>query len=232
MAEAKQLNSKVVFAWSVRRLQQPVRRRPAVPAPSRAVPAMGLRDRQDTGRSSPPLRGKFLIEQKQQIVKSESMAVSAAHAAALLETQRQIETMIDGLENAQNLFLGELVAGASDRCVVLCEIDHPNHIVACSKHWSDLCGFRAAEAIGLTPKILQGECTEPAVARDFRDRIYAASTGGPVRAEILNYTKQGRTFHHCLETTRVRDASDGVDYFCTESFERDTPPPTARGLVT
>ena len=50
--------------------------------------------------------------------------------------------------------------------------------------------------------------------------------------EILNYTKQGRTFHHCLETTRVRDASDGVDYFCTESFERDTPPPTARGLVT
>ncbi|KAH8059231.1 histidine kinase [Aureococcus anophagefferens] len=191
---------------------------------------MLLQDRQDSSRSSPPLRNKFLIEQNHQIVKSESMALSAAHAAALLETQRQIETMIDGLESAQNLFLGELVA--AQRAASALRDRPPNHIVACSKHWSDLCGFRAAEAIGLTPKILQGECTEPAVAADFRDGIYAASTGGPVRSEILNYTKQGRTFHHCLETTRVRDASDGVDYFCTESFERDTPPPTARGLVT
>ncbi|KAH8050858.1 ubiquitin-protein transferase [Aureococcus anophagefferens] len=167
---------------------------------------MLLQDRQDSSRSSPPLRNKFLIEQNHQIVKSESMALSAAHAAALLETQRQIETMIDGLECPEPL---------------------PRR--ARRRRWRrDLCGFRAAEAIGLTPKILQGECTEPAVA-DFA----TVSTPLPrraVRAEILNYTKQGRTFHHCLETTRVRDASDGVDYFCTESFERDTPPPTARGL--
>ncbi|KAH8092305.1 hypothetical protein JL720_5273 [Aureococcus anophagefferens] len=147
---------------------------------------MLLQDRQDSSRSSPPLRNKFLIEQNHQIVKSESMAVSAAHAAALLETQRQIETMIDGLESAQNLFLGELVAGA-----------------------------RRASA-------------RSPPSRRLRDRIYA-STGGR-SAEILNYTKQGRTFHHCLETTRVRDASDGVDYFCTESFARRRR--RRRGLVT
>ena len=153
------------------------------------------------------------------------------HHGAIPMTVRHIESMIDGLERAQTDFLRELVGRASERCVVVCETEPPNHIVACSKHWSDLCGFPAAEAIGLTPKILQGACTDQDVARDFRDRIYAENAGAPVHAEILNYTKQGRTFHHCLETTRVTDASDGVHYFCTESFERRTPQPADRRLA-
>ena len=132
--------------------------------------------------------------------------------------QRHIEGLIATLKGAQEAFLTGLVEKAADRCVVITETAAPNRIVACSREWSALCGFEPDEAIGMTTKILQGECTDADAATAFKEDVYNVTAGSSARAQILNYTKFGRAFVHTLETTLIRD-SDGAEYFCTESYE-------------
>ena len=121
--------------------------------------------------------------------------------------------------------------GVSSRAVIVSETCSPGKIIACNEAWAQLCGFTPDEAIGSTPKILQGKETSLKKARQYATEVLSnaffseghgfASRQAAARAKLVNYTKHGRPFVHCLRTWRVRDEDTGEEYFVTESHEED-----------
>uniref|UniRef100_A0A7S0J3G5 PAS domain-containing protein n=1 Tax=Calcidiscus leptoporus TaxID=127549 RepID=A0A7S0J3G5_9EUKA len=119
----------------------------------------------------------------------------------------------------------------SSVAVIVSEARAPGRIVACNAVWSELCGYGADEAIGLTPKILQGKGTSMHKAAHFTEKVCSqtvcthgeefgfASRQASSFVKLVNYSKAGRPFVHCLKTWRTRDDGAGVDYFVTESHE-------------
>uniref|UniRef100_A0A7S4C706 PAS domain-containing protein n=1 Tax=Chrysotila carterae TaxID=13221 RepID=A0A7S4C706_CHRCT len=82
-------------------------------------------------------------------------------------------------------------------------------IVGCNSTWCDLCGFKPEEAIGKSPKLLQGEDTDAKVARVFTDRV--SDESGESDCALINYAKSGRRFLHHLHAKRL----DGLDKKCS-----------------
>jgi len=77
-------------------------------------------------------------------------------------------------------------------------------------------GFTREEAIGKTPRLLQG----PKTQRDALDRIRAAlKAWKPVREELINYTKSGEEFWLELDIVPVADATGWFTHWV--SIERD-----------
>jgi PAS domain S-box-containing protein len=77
-------------------------------------------------------------------------------------------------------------------------------------------GYSREEAIGQTPRILQG----PRTQRDELDRIRRAlEKWRPVRAELINYTKSGEEFWLELDIVPVADKSGWFTHWV--SIERD-----------
>lgn len=77
-------------------------------------------------------------------------------------------------------------------------------------------GYTSEEALGRTPRFLQG----PQTQRDELDRIRAAlNAWQPVRAELINYTKSGEPFWLQLDIVPVADASGWYTHWV--SVERD-----------
>ena len=54
----------------------------------------------------------------------------------------------------------------------------PWDIVGCNSAWVELCGFAPEEALGKTPVILQGECTDLGVARAFTQTLKDGAESG------------------------------------------------------
>lgn len=96
-------------------------------------------------------------------------------------------------------------------------IDLPGpRIVFVNEAFERLTGYSAAEAIGSTPRLLQG----PGTDRGALDRIRAAlGEGKPVREELLNYTKDGRPLW--LEVDIVPLADDDGHYTHLIAVQRD-----------
>lgn len=79
-----------------------------------------------------------------------------------------------------------------------------------------LTGYTAAEAIGQTPRILQGEGTD----RETLDRIRAAVVAGqPIRELLLNYAKDGRPYWLDIAIAPLHDPLGRVTHFV--AIERD-----------
>jgi len=77
-------------------------------------------------------------------------------------------------------------------------------------------GYTREEAIGQTPRILQGERTQ----RDALDRIRSAlKDWKPVREELINYTKSGEMFWLELEIVPVADETGWYTHWV--AIERD-----------
>lgn len=80
----------------------------------------------------------------------------------------------------------------------------------------NLTGFSREEAIGKTPRILQG----PRTQRSELDRIrHALENWHPVRAELINYTKAGKEFWLELDIVPIADADGRLTNWV--SIERD-----------
>lgn len=99
------------------------------------------------------------------------------------------------------------------RAAIVNEVAYPHAIVACNSAWNKLCGWSAEEALGASPKILQGECTNCHKATEFSRR---ASTNDCASVTLVNYTKHGKPFVHRIHTSRVKDLA-GTEYFFTQS---------------
>jgi hypothetical protein len=100
-------------------------------------------------------------------------------------------------------------------CVIVSKHEPPFAIVACSQSWSKLCGYSPEDAVDASPGLLQGELTDLKEAASFVSRI---KEKGCAETKLVNYTKLGRPFIHCLSTTTVTDDT-GAPYFVTVSYE-------------
>jgi len=106
--------------------------------------------------------------------------------------------------------------------MIVTETEVDGRIIAVNAAWSALCGFAPEDALGKTPRILQGEMTSKTKARHFAREVHTAGQSC-IRAKLVNYTKSGRPFVHCLQTRRVMDDRSGREYFVTESHEETDP---------
>lgn len=78
-------------------------------------------------------------------------------------------------------------------------------------------GYTAEEAIGRTPRMLQGADTDPAAVA----RMTAAfRKGDPIREEVINYTKAGVPYWIDLHIAPVRNDAGALTHFV--AVERDT----------
>mmetsp|Transcript_45796 Transcript_45796/g.97874 ORF Transcript_45796/g.97874 Transcript_45796/m.97874 type:complete len:364 (+) Transcript_45796:146-1237(+) len=95
--------------------------------------------------------------------------------------------------------------------------DGEDLIVATNSSWRHLCGFGAEEALGCSPKILQGTKTDLMAATQFRNELLAKGTAS---ITLINYTKSGREFVHELHSRTIVDDATGYTYNITESLEQ------------
>jgi len=91
------------------------------------------------------------------------------------------------------------------------QIDGPGpRIVFVNEAFERLSGYSRAEAVGVTPRILQGPLTDRAelkrVRAALRDRV-------PVHAELINYSKGGDPYWIELNLAPVRAADGTVTHF-------------------
>ena len=120
------------------------------------------------------------------------------------------------------------MADAQQPCI-LTEVKAPGNIIAVNAEWSKLCGYSPEDALGKPTTILQGRLTSTHKARQFahscmNTTLYGTDTGfasrrACVTTKLVNYTKHGRPFIHCLKAKRVMDEDTGVEYYMTESHE-------------
>ena len=90
-------------------------------------------------------------------------------------------------------------------------IDLPGpRIVWVNPAFTQMTGYTAEEAIGQTPRLLQGNDTDPEVRRRIRD---ALKTWQPVREILKNYTKDGAPFWVELVIKPIPDATGYFHYW-------------------
>jgi diguanylate cyclase (GGDEF)-like protein/PAS domain S-box-containing protein len=122
------------------------------------------------------------------------------------------------LVTAVDISFFQIAESANDVIIVTTpDLDPPGPtIVYVNPAFSRLTGYSAAEAIGLTPRILQG----PGTGRASLDAIRAAlKAGRPAREKVLNFAKCGAPYWLDLRITPLRDATGAITHFA--AVERD-----------
>ncbi len=77
-------------------------------------------------------------------------------------------------------------------------------------------GYTWKEAVGQTPRMLQGPETDPTTISGIRDALAA---GEPIRTEVLNYAKDGRPYWLDLNIFPLRDLDGHITNFA--AIQRD-----------
>jgi diguanylate cyclase (GGDEF)-like protein/PAS domain S-box-containing protein len=97
------------------------------------------------------------------------------------------------------------------------QLDHPGPtIVYVNPAFTLLTGYTASEAIGATPRMLQG----PGTSRATLDAIsLALREGRPVHEKVLNFAKCGAPYWLDLRIVALRDAAGTITHFA--AVERD-----------
>ena len=114
--------------------------------------------------------------------------------------------------------LRKAVEDASEAIVVTeGQLDPPGpRILWVNPAFTEVTGYELAEAVGKTPRILQGPDTEPMVIQRLRDRLAA---GKRFEGETVNYRKDGTPFINHWSIAPVHDDAGGVAYWV--SIQRD-----------
>lgn len=147
-------------------------------------------------------------------------AVATGHdeAAGRLELQAgYLEThgVRSGLPN--HVFL-QLAETANDVIIVTsADVSRPGPlIVYVNPAFSRLTGYSAAEAIGRSPRFLQGDGTSRATLDGIAASLRA---GDAVHQKVLNYAKSGAPYWLDLRIVPLRDATGTITHFA--AIERD-----------
>lgn len=103
-------------------------------------------------------------------------------------------------------------------------LDRPGpRIVWVNQAFSRMTGYTADEAIGQTPRMLQGADTDPAVLGRIRENLNAWR---PMREVVKNYTKAGEPFWVELDIKPIADGSGWHHYWV--AVQRDVTEHVAR----
>jgi len=116
--------------------------------------------------------------------------------------------------------LQSVVVNANDAIVIteansLAAPEHPK-IIYVNEAFSDITGYSSTEIIGKTPRVLQGEKTDRRVLNDIKQSLAKYL---PIKAEIINYGKDGREYW--VELNIIPIANRKGDYTHFVSVERD-----------
>ncbi|MEQ8335546.1 diguanylate cyclase [Nisaea sp.] len=125
-----------------------------------------------------------------------------------ISDQRHLFSYRDIVENTQDVII---VTSAEQ----VAEPFGPQ-IVFVNRAFEELTGYSAAEAIGETPRILQGKGTDRASLDRIRDALVRRVA---IRETVLNYSKSGKPYWLDLEIFPLRNRFGKVTHFA--AIERD-----------
>jgi PAS domain S-box-containing protein len=96
-------------------------------------------------------------------------------------------------------------------------IDDPGpRIVFVNDAFERICGYSRAEAIGRSPRFLQGEKTDRRVLAEIRE---ALARRQPIRREVINYAKDGSEYWLDMDIVPILDPAGHCTHFA--AIERD-----------
>jgi diguanylate cyclase (GGDEF)-like protein/PAS domain S-box-containing protein len=164
-------------------------------------------------------KADFNIEQRETLQRLADLVMDefelrhkAYELQAQIAFQRHVESEL--LENQQELKLLEAAVANTSESIIITEaspIDEPGpRIVYVNDAFTKATGYSASEAIGRSPRFLQGDKTDRSELRRIRD---ALKTQSPVHAEIINYRKDGSEFHVGMHLAPVKDHLGNVSHF-------------------
>ncbi|GJE50576.1 hypothetical protein GOFOIKOB_3625 [Methylobacterium tardum] len=93
---------------------------------------------------------------------------------------------------------------------------YDNPIVFVNNAFLKLTGYTRFEVLGRNCRFLQGPETNPAAIDRIRDAVRQEVD---IRVDLLNYRKDGSTFHNALYVGPVRDADGKVVYFFASQLD-------------
>ncbi|BCA63491.1 hypothetical protein HMP09_2725 [Sphingomonas sp. HMP9] len=135
----------------------------------------------------------------------------AAHLATLFEVAR-LRVIVDGAdcadqrERVERLRLLESVAVHARDSIVITEAEPVNlpgpRILYCNAAFTRATGYEPDEVIGRTPRLLQGEKTDPTSRARLRQALEAWE---PIEIEMINYRKDGTEFWVELSIVPIAD---------------------------
>ena len=131
-----------------------------------------------------------------------------------------VEDITERKQTLERLQLFEQCIARANDVIVITEaepIDLPgNRIVFVNDAYERTTGYSREEALGNTPRMLQGPKTDRAALDRIRQ---ALSHWQPVREEVLNYTKSGQEFWSDLEIVPIANAAGWFTHWI--SIQRD-----------
>lgn len=107
----------------------------------------------------------------------------------------------------------EIVALSKDAILVTeaKTIDHPGpKILYANQAFYELTGYSNEEVIGNSPRMLQGDATDPETRKRIREALIQKV---PIRETILNYRKDGTPYWNEMSIYPLKNEHDEVSYF-------------------
>ena len=149
----------------------------------------------------------------------------AAHLSTLFKMNAMRRTVLDGSDaihqsRLERLRLLESVAIHARDSIIITEAEPVNlpgpRILYCNAAFERATGYKAEEAIGQTPRMLQGPKTDPETRARLRQ---AFADWKPIEVELVNYRKDGSEFW--VELSIVPVANEKGWYTHWVSVQRD-----------
>jgi PAS domain S-box-containing protein len=136
------------------------------------------------------------------------------------ERTSELRSEIEVRERAEGLLrlLSSAVEQAKESIVITdAELNLPGpKIIFTNPAFTKLTGYAAEEAVGKTPRILQGPHTDKSVLSRLRQSL---ERGEPFEGEVVNYRKDGTEFYLEWQIAGLRDANKKITHFV--AIQRD-----------
>ncbi len=134
-------------------------------------------------------------------------------------TLKLVRALMDKNSSLPNIPFANVVDHANDIIMITKAepFDTPGpEIIYVNEAFTQLTGYSAEEAIGNTPRLLQGPETNPETRNKIR---HALEQKKPIRIEVLNYSKSGEPYWLDLSIVPLKDDKGEVTHFA--AIERD-----------
>jgi PAS domain S-box-containing protein len=146
-----------------------------------------------------------------------SLIRDARHQPLYFITQIQDITERKRAEESLRLLNSAIEQSKESIVITDAELDSPGpKIIFVNPAFTTMTGYTAAEAIGKTPRILQGPRTDKTVLARLRKNL---EHGEPFAGEAVNYRKDGKEFDLEWQVAPLRNAAGKITHFV--AIQRD-----------